>query len=287
MTEPGPAIRPLIFTDLDGSLLDHHNYSFVPAATLLAQLRALGIPVMPCTSKTRAEVEPLRAQLHNNDPFVVENGAAICIPKSSVAGQPIDSRDAGELWLIEQSQSRAHWLEILSKLRQDFEGDYQTFFDAGSDGIAAMTGLAPADAARANQRQYSEPVQWLGSDARKAEFVARLQALGATVLQGGRFLSVSGDCDKGRALQRIQAVYARQSPAIPVVSLAIGDSHNDVAMLEAADHALIIRSPVHQPPALQRQTGVTLSRDTGPEGWRDGVQDWLYRQGFHLQHITP
>ena len=42
----------LIFTDLDGSLLDHHSYSFAPAVPLLAELDALGIPVIPITGKT-------------------------------------------------------------------------------------------------------------------------------------------------------------------------------------------------------------------------------------------
>lgn len=43
----------LVFTDLDGSLLDHHNYSYVNALPQLASLEQLGIPVIPATSKTR------------------------------------------------------------------------------------------------------------------------------------------------------------------------------------------------------------------------------------------
>ena len=50
----------LIFTDLDGSLLDHNTYSFDPAAELLLQLEQQQIPVIPVTSKTRAEVMALR-----------------------------------------------------------------------------------------------------------------------------------------------------------------------------------------------------------------------------------
>jgi predicted mannosyl-3-phosphoglycerate phosphatase (HAD superfamily) len=50
----------LIFTDLDGSLLDHHTYSFAPAANYLDRLETQGIPVIPITSKTRAEVLVLR-----------------------------------------------------------------------------------------------------------------------------------------------------------------------------------------------------------------------------------
>ena len=45
--------------------------------------------------------------------------------------------------------------------------------------------------------------------------------------------------------------------------------------LEAADEALLIRSPVHDFPALQRDTGVMRSTACGPAGWAEGVIEWL------------
>ena len=50
----------LVFTDLDGSLLDHHSYSYQAALPRLQQLEQLGVPVIPATSKTRAEIVHLR-----------------------------------------------------------------------------------------------------------------------------------------------------------------------------------------------------------------------------------
>jgi len=70
----------VVFTDLDGTLLDHSSYSFEAARPALEGLRARRIPVVPCTSKTRAEVEEIRTRLRNRDPFVVENGGAALIP---------------------------------------------------------------------------------------------------------------------------------------------------------------------------------------------------------------
>jgi predicted mannosyl-3-phosphoglycerate phosphatase (HAD superfamily) len=97
---------------------------------------------------------------------------------------------------------------------------------------------------------------------------------GATILQGGRFMHVSGDCDKGRALRWLNAQYARQSGTTPV-SIAIGDSQNDIAMLEAADFAIIIRSPSHEPPPLSRSEGVLVTEGYGPVGWDEGVRKLL------------
>ena len=72
--------RPIIYTDLDGSLLDHYTYEATPAKSLLRQLDNLGTPVIPCTSKTVAEVIPLCRSLNLFGPFIAENGALICVP---------------------------------------------------------------------------------------------------------------------------------------------------------------------------------------------------------------
>ena len=71
----------IVFTDLDGTLLDDANYSWEAARPALEELKRRGIPCVLVTSKTRAEVEFWRNRLGNTDPFVVENGAAVFIPK--------------------------------------------------------------------------------------------------------------------------------------------------------------------------------------------------------------
>jgi mannosyl-3-phosphoglycerate phosphatase family protein len=267
--------RPLVFTDLDGSLLDHHSYSFEPARSVLERLEALSIPVIPATSKTRAEVSGLRRALQNNHPFVVENGAAVFIPIGYFSAPPARTVERDGFWVYQTSRPREHWLALLDQLEGEYAGEFDSFHRAGVKGIVEMTGLSEAEARLANQREYSEPVRWLGSEARRRAFIESLAARGARALQGGRFLAVSGDCDKGRALQWLSAVYAEQTGVDAVDTLAIGDSGNDVAMLAAADTALLIRSPVHDFPALDRSEGVIRSRAFGPEGWAEGVLQWL------------
>ena len=141
-----------------------------------------------------------------------------------------------------------------------------------------MTNLSRERAELANTREYSEPVKWFGDQQRQEIFIQRLQAAGAGVLQGGRFLSVCGDCDKGKALQWLRDVYVSARPEAVCHTLAIGDSRNDCAMLEAADCALVIRSTVHDFPVLRRTHGVSYSEGYGPAGWAQGVASWLHQQ---------
>ncbi len=280
MSSPQSPLR-LVFTDLDGSLLDHQTYSYLDALPQLHALERLGIPLIPATSKTRVEIEFLRAELGNVHPFIVENGAAVFVPCGYFASQPDGMVERDGYWVRELAPGRDRWLDLLQMLYQEFPDEFDHFHRSGIDGIVRMTGLSRARAAEANRREYSEPVQWLGTPERRAQFLARLQDAGATVLEGGRFLSVAGDSDKGRALTWLREIYCHYRATEACHDLAVGDSRNDCAMLEAAETALVIRSPVHDPPALRRQEGVILSRDFGPAGWAEGVARWL--AGQHSQ----
>jgi mannosyl-3-phosphoglycerate phosphatase family protein len=266
----------LVFTDLDGSLLDHHSYSYQDALPQLHVLDRAGVPVIPASSKTRAEIARLRQALGNTHPFIVENGAAIWIPRDYFAEQPALTQERDGYWVREMVAPRQHWIALLKDLYADFVGEFDYFQRAGAAGIARMTGLSREAAEEANLRDYSEPVQWLGSSERREEFLSRLRAAGANPLSGGRFISVSGACDKGVALTWLRGVYQDAFPDRTCHDIAIGDSRNDCAMLEAAETALLVRSTVHEFPELRRQQGVWRSQALGPAGWAEGVARWLH-----------
>lgn len=264
----------LIFTDLDGSLLDHFSYSFSQAKPLLTLLKEVAIPVIPVTSKTRAELAILRCELDSHDPFVVENGAAVFIPENYFSSPPPGCVQANGLYCYQFSESREHWIALLALQETQFGGEFETFTSMGIEGIKASTGLSETAAHMANQREFSEPVRWIGSDERKKLFVHTLTQRGATVLQGGRFLHVTGACNKGKALQWLFEQYRCEAPDSSFLTIAAGDSDNDVDMLNAADCAVVIRSPVHEPPKTEHPH-IYLTRETGPQGWVEGVSWFL------------
>jgi mannosyl-3-phosphoglycerate phosphatase len=74
--------RLLIFTDLDGTLLDHDTYDFSPALPALAALRAAQVPLILCSSKTFAEMKYWGEVLDLHHPFISENGGALVVPKN-------------------------------------------------------------------------------------------------------------------------------------------------------------------------------------------------------------
>jgi mannosyl-3-phosphoglycerate phosphatase family protein len=268
----------LIFTDLDGSLLDHDNYSHRPADALLKQLNNDHIPVIFTTSKTRAEVIHLRKELKNHHPFIVENGAAVFIPYGYFPAMPEGCFERDGYWVYELTKPRQHWLDLLNRAATIFTHNFSHFAAMKEKAIAEITGLTLTKAKLANKREYSEPIFWLGANTRKKEFIYWLQRQGGTLLQGGRFLHLSGDCNKGIALTWMMEQFRIFSVPCDLSLLAIGDSENDIDMLEASDVSLIIRSPAHPPPKLKRTTAYVISDEFGPKGWANGVRKIIYDQ---------
>lgn len=265
----------LIFTDMDGSLLDHYDYSHADADELLAELEAKQIPVIPATSKTSAELFKLRDELNNAHPFIAENGAAVYIPEGYFPESPDNTNNKGGFQVKEFTLPRQHWQALIASLQPEFGDSFTTFAQAGIEGIKQMTGLDHESALLAAQREYGEPVAWQGTEKNRQAFIEQLEKRGADILQGGRFMHVSGKCNKGQALQWLAKRYQAARPEASFTTLAIGDSQNDIAMLEAADMALIIRSSVHEMPKINPHKNCHQSTAVGPRGWVEGVKNML------------
>lgn len=250
----------LIVTDLDGSLLDHDTYSYQPAATALAEIRRREIPLILASSKTRAEMELLHAELQLATPFICENGAAICTP-------------AGDGFELEaMAPPRAEILAILAELREREGFRFTGFADSDAQGIAGMTGLDPEAAALAGRREFSEPLRWEDSPERLEELCRELSSLGLRAQQGGRFLSVAGPADKGRAVERLRRRYDKGEG---VHVIALGDSPNDASMLSVADVAVIIASARSGEIEVSGPGRVIRTDKPGPVGWQEAIWSLL------------
>ncbi|MFT7287298.1 MAG: mannosyl-3-phosphoglycerate phosphatase, partial [Halieaceae bacterium] len=134
----------LVCTDLDGSLLDHHDYNYRAAEPVLQLLEQLRIPLVLASSKTRAEILELRQALGNEHPFIAENGAATFIPERYFASAPQGTVSRDGYYVHELAPPRATWTEPLDALRRQLPDRFVDFATAGTAGIAAMTGLPPA-----------------------------------------------------------------------------------------------------------------------------------------------
>lgn len=262
-------IRRVVFTDLDGTLLDHDTYDWQPAASTLEELETLGVPVVLVSSKTLAELERLRRALGVNGPVIAENGAAIDSP----AGY-FPQAVSGELSSVDRLTLHKHFSDI----RDDGGFDCVSFFELGEDGIAASTGLSKAEARLANQRESSEPIQWNDSEARLKDFAAAAEARGLRCTRGGRFVHLMGAVDKGDAVKKLSAAYRAKWPGANIETIALGDGPNDLGMLRSADTAVVIPGHHASPMPLDGHGHVIRASQPGPRGWaasmRQIIDSW-------------
>lgn len=256
-------LQLMVFTDLDGTLLDHDHYGYSGAMPALEALKILGAPLILATSKTAAEIAPLHRALGLGPwPAIVENGAALSVP----GGPDPDDADYRSI--------RSSLDTLPGELRQPFHG----FGDMSAEDVAAVTGLSPRSAALAKVRCHTEPGIWDGTDEAKAHFLAALDAAGIAARQGGRFLTLSFGKTKADQMRGLIAEYR------PEKTVALGDAPNDVEMIETADLGVIIRND-HGPgiPRLPgEQTGrICRSAEPGPVGWNREVLAILSELGRH------
>lgn len=254
--------RLVVFTDLDGTLLDHTTYQWLPAKPALDALWSAQVPVILNSSKTRSEIQALREDLGNTDPYITENGAAVVIPEGYF--------DNEEQQVVTFARPREVVLEILAALRE--KGfPFRSFEEMTVAELAAATGLDEAAAIKAKARDATEPLLWKGNDAALAEFRRALATHQLQLVEGGRFFHAMGFFDKAGAMLYLMEQYRERSPGVDVVSIALGDSPNDARMLEQADIPVVIKGVNSDSLVLSGGRKAMRSDKAGPAGWNDCV----------------
>jgi mannosyl-3-phosphoglycerate phosphatase len=257
----------LVITDLDGTMLNHYDYRFDAARTALVRCSQLGIPVILNTSKTYTETLEIRKRLELDAPFIVENGSCLYFPGNAFAGRVQGRPRDGYIEVI-CGQPLSVIQDVLKQIGTA-PASYTKLSECSVQRAVELTGLKPYEAKNAIAREFSEPLLWHGSDEQRRQFETELEQHGLSTLQGGRFLHVIGQCDKGMATRRLVQVYGDD-----VGTVVLGDSPNDAAMLEVADIACIVNSPSSARLAALVNADV-ITRNEAPGGWSEAVDQAL------------
>ena len=230
----------LIFTDLDGSLLDHDSYSFKGAEVALRRLHELAVPLILTSSKTRAEIQKLQNRLGLNEAFITENGGGIFLPP----GHPL--QDLKDLQQINGHRGKQFGISYgeIRKIFCKFSKRYglKGFGDMTVEEVIGHTGLAREEAILARQRDFSEPFLFVAEPSPE-ELKTELADYAMTVTRGGRFYHlISAGQDKGRAVAETRGLF-QAGLQDRLTTIGVGDAENDYSMLKAVDIPVLIPRP--------------------------------------------
>ncbi|MEM1179643.1 MAG: HAD hydrolase family protein [Acidobacteriota bacterium] len=222
---PGLAtLATAVFTDLDDTLLDQEGAVDVESTKLIYHLVKSGIPVVPVTSKTAAEVQRLRADLELDGPYVVENGSAIH-----------DWPGPGEstIWGPNYGEVRQAFIGL--KRRYPLVG----FGDISVSHLSRICSFDVTSAENAKNRSSSEPFFLTGGcDFERLRLEVEKQ--GFRIASGGRFFCLQGaQNSKGRAIEHLTHAFAQSHREKPT-TIGVGHAPNDVSMLRAVSIAVVM-----------------------------------------------
>lgn len=250
----------LIFTDLDGTLLDHHNYGFEPAREMLAYLKMHHIPLIIVTSKTKNEVLRIQSELNIHEPFIVENGAGIFIPKKE--GYQV----------LPMGQTHLQVREAFKRYTQVVP--MRGFSDMSAEEVAKLTQLPLEKAKDAKDRTYTEP--FILEDHSKLDTLKKMADQDdLEIVEGGRFYHlITKEQDKAAAIHLLIHKYQEKSESA-WTTIALGDSANDLTMLKSVDKPILIPHDdgSYMPCSIEHLIKAPLP---GPAGWNAALKELFH-----------
>jgi mannosyl-3-phosphoglycerate phosphatase len=259
----------VVFSDLDATLLDHHDYSFEAATEALSKLKTNNIPLVLNSSKTMPEMKHIRSKLDNQHPFIIENGAGLLIPPNYF--------ENNHEKVINFSTEYRIILDTLSALReQGFM--FRHFNMLTAEDVSDLTSLSVADAKMAKERFGSEPLLWDDTEENLKLFTKEIQGKQLKLIKGGRFYHVIGLFDKGYAIEKALTFFEKKYLNQKIVSIGLGDSPNDIPMLETVDIAIVIKSG-RSSEMILKNTNCVFSKQEGSAGWNEEILTLLEKQG--------
>lgn len=259
-------MKPVIFTDLDGTLLTKKDYSYKPAEPALERVSKAGIPLIFTSSKTKAEVMALRARLGNAHPFIVENGGGVLIPENYFPFE-VEGEKLPGYTFIKLGKPYEEIKKGLAAAREGVQAVIKGFSDLADEELSAITGLSLEEARRAKERDFDEPVFFRGTVESEREFFIRIEENGLKWTRG-RYFHVLGAHDKGDGARILKSYYKRLYGDI--VTICLGDGYNDLALLREADYPVLVMKDDGGFEQIYLD-GLIKTGAPGPEGWNKAV----------------
>jgi mannosyl-3-phosphoglycerate phosphatase family protein len=272
------APRHLIFTALEGALVDPRTDSFAGAEEALSELERRKIAFVLLTSRTREEIEPIRRKIGHSHPFVTENGGGIFFPDGYFSLRIPGAVRTARYLSIALGRPYAEVCEALDEIAEECAVGVAGFHHMSVREIAENTGVRPREAELARAREFDEPFYFTSAtDKAIARFVEAARARGFDTRRGPTFWHLSSKCDAARAVRTLAQLF-REATHTKLRLVGIGGGEQDLPWLRAVDHAVLLpdsrgaaKSSENRQGSSGRTRAIVMGDAPGPEGWNRAI----------------
>ena len=259
----------IIFTDLDGSLLDRDSFKFDQIKNYLKNLIDDGIIIIPNTSKTEKETKEFINELGSEVPFISENGSSIHglnLINTNFPNKIVLSRDKQELIKI-----------FDSKVPKELQDKCKFVSNMNSKQQSDIFGLKDNKLKNALDRKYTIPFLFEGNKIEKNRLFKILRSSSLTMQEGGRVINLGDNTNKLKSMNQVIKIYKKLENKIKVI--AVGDNFNDLDMLRNCDLPCLVFNDQFKQDQIYIDN-LIVSDKPSPEGWADVIKTALVKIGY-------
>ena len=274
----GPSSAPLVvFANLDTILFESGTFPPDPARPALAALAAHRVPLVLCSSRTRAEIELVQQKLGLAHPFITENGAVVYIPPGYFRQSPPNAAVRSGYHVLEVGIPYRDVVSTLHRLARQLHVGIESFSQMSVEQVSRAYGLSLLDGRLAKLRDHAEPFRFTDAPPKaRARLLHALHSAGFQCIDDGRFYHALARVDVGGRVRLLKALYAEMRA---VVAAGVSDRLDDLPLLEEMDIRVVVQGAAGRSSAdlFRALPQTVLTRAAGPAGWAEAMSGLVHR----------
>ena len=271
----------IFFSDIDGTLINNNSFSYGKNIETIKELLQANHYVIFNSSKTFAEIDYILKSENLSIPFICETGGAVYCPRGFF-GESENKRGDYDV-IFESAKISDFSKKIEPILSSEFKNEILFFNDMSIKMKERFSGLFDKDLERASRRDFSILFKWHAGDEKLNKLRDMLEDFNLTIIKGGRFFHICSNFNKYSAMKFILTKISHNSPEQIYKTVGIGDSSNDIEMLNKTDYKCVVQS-INNTSLIAGLTSkdFILSTTRAPEGWQECIDNVFDRtRGLH------
>ena len=263
-------MEKVIFTDIDGTLLDSRFPNMDKMKELVGMTSQNGIHLIFCSSITELEQNRIKSEVHLHEPYIVENGGATIIPinyfkKTKITNSKISQNN----YVIETGGPATKIRSLLKKIKYKYDIDFKGVSDLTLSELSKITKLSQEYASRMMDRKYSETIVQINK-MKFTDFAKIIEQEGLNIIPGNQYFDITLGNDKGTAVKILIDAF-RKEFTNNVIFFGIGDSKNDESMLSLVDFPMLVQKSDGSWEDLKFDK-LNMINGVGPKGWEIALE---------------